>query len=105
MDWIAKAPQAYRSLAARLARLPERIALVQFVHVGSNPAAFLLQETLHRIAEGRMRQPVGRPGLLRQEAARHLVFSLCAAFESGQAALDAEFQRLVVSRLEMQAGM
>jgi len=51
-----------------------------------------------------MRQPVRREGLGRQEAARHLVLALGAALEGLDALLDAEFERLVVGRLEMQAG-
>ena len=81
---------------------PERAVLVQFVQIGIDAAPFPLQEALHRVGKGRVRQSVGRPGLLRQEAARHLVFALGAAFEGGDALGDAELQRLVVGRLEMQ---
>lgn len=59
---------------------------------------------LHRIVEAGVRQPVRRPGFLRQEAARHLVLALGAAFEPGDLLGDAKFQRLVVGRFEMQAG-
>ncbi len=51
-----------------------------------------------------MGQPVRRPGPGGQEAARHLVLALGAAFKHGDLLLDAEFQRLVVGRLEVQAG-
>ena len=50
-----------------------------------------------------MREPVSRPRLLRKEAACHLVLPLSAAFERSNFFLDSEFQRLIVSRLEMQA--
>ena len=78
--------------------------LVQFIEVGIDAAPFALEEALHGVGKGRVRQPVGGPGLLRQEAARHLVLALGAPFEGGDAVGDAEFQRLVVGRLEMQTG-
>ena len=46
---------------------------------------------------------MSRPRLLRKEAARHLVLPLSSALERSNFFLDAEFQRLIVSRLEMQA--
>src|SRR5262245_49172906 len=49
-----------------------------------------------------MAQPMRRPGLRRHEAARELVLALRASLEDADAALDAELERLVVARLEMQ---
>ena len=60
----------------------KRTVLVQFIEVGIDAAPFALEEALHGVRKGRVRQPVGRPRLLRQEAARHLVFALRAAFEA-----------------------
>ena len=53
--------------------------------------------------ELRVREPVRRPGLHRQQAARHLVLALRAALEAAEAVLDAPRERLVVAGLEVQA--
>ncbi|MNT51446.1 hypothetical protein D3C72_1884110 [compost metagenome] len=50
-----------------------------------------------------MRQPVRGARGHRQEATRHLVLALRAAFERAQALGDAEFERLVVGGLEVEA--
>ena len=82
----------------------ERPALVQLVEVALDAGAFARQEVLDRARELRMRQPVRRPGLHRQQAAHHLVLALRAAFEAPVAVGDAPFDRLVVAGLEVQAG-
>jgi hypothetical protein len=46
---------------------------------------------------------ISRSGDGRHEAARHLMLALRAALEQGEFFLDAEFERLIVSRLEVQA--
>ena len=65
--------------------------------------AFPRQELVHRAVEGRMGEPVEGARRLGQEAARVLVLALRAALEEGDAAFDAELERLVVARLEVQA--
>ena len=65
--------------------------------------ALALQESLHRVGESRMRQPVGAGGLHRHQRARHLVLALRAALEAAAAVGDAPLQRLVVAGLEVQA--
>ena len=50
-----------------------------------------------------MREPVERACLLRQEAAGVLVLALRPALDPRDAALDGEFDRLVVAGLEVQA--
>jgi haloalkane dehalogenase len=82
----------------------ERPAFVQLVEVVLDAGAFALEEVRHRTGELRVGQPVRRPGLHRQQAARHLVFALRAAFEALVALRNAPGQRLVVAGLEMQAG-
>src|SRR6476660_2544484 len=51
-----------------------------------------------------MREPMEGARGFRQEAPRVLVLALRSALEEPDAALDAEFKRLVVARLEMKAG-
>src|SRR5436305_1288957 len=80
------------SLLALLARARERIPLVQLVHIGIDPLTLPLQEALDRVGERRVRQPVRGARGHWQEAARHLVFALRAAFERADAFADAELQ-------------
>jgi hypothetical protein len=48
-------------------------------------------------------EPVRRPGLDRQQSARHLVLTLGAAFEAPVTVGDAPGERLVVAGIEVQA--
>jgi hypothetical protein len=64
---------------------------------------FALQKALHRVGKARMRQPVCARSPDREQGARHLVLTLCAALEAMNAVLDAPLQRLVVTGLEVQA--
>ncbi|MNC98962.1 hypothetical protein D3C83_170830 [compost metagenome] len=65
---------------------------------------FALEEALDRVGELRVREPVCRQRFHREEAACELVFALGAALEHLDVLLDAEFQRLVITGLEMEAG-
>ena len=60
-----------------------------------------LEKVLHRAREFRMREPVRRIRLDRQQASKQLVLALRAAFEYLQAARDRVFDRLVIAALEM----
>src|SRR5205085_766137 len=71
---------------------------------GGDVRAFAPEEIVDGAVEGRMRQPMEGARRLRQEAARMLVLALRAALEERDAPLDAELDRLVVARLEVQAG-
>jgi hypothetical protein len=64
---------------------------------------FAGEEVVDRARELRMREPVRRPRLHRQQAARHLVLALRAAFEAQVAVGDAPGERLVVAGVEVQA--
>ena len=81
----------------------ERPPFVQLVEVALDAGAFAREEIVDRARELRMREPVRRPGLHRQQAARHLVLALRAAFEAQVAVGDAPGERLVVAGVEVQA--
>src|SRR5262245_44344232 len=83
-------------------RFFERAMFAQLVDVARDAGAFALQELFHRAREPRMRQPVRRRALDRQQAAEDLVLALRAAFEHLQAVRDRVFDRLVVAAFEMQ---
>src|SRR5438270_14003859 len=109
MERVSLAAVAARAVPAFCSLHPtagflERTPLVQLVDVARDVLAFPLQVFIDRAVERRVRQPVEGPRRLGQEAARMLVLPLRAALEECDAALDAELQRLVVARLEVQAG-
>ena len=91
--------------ASRRRRRLERAALVR-ARPGSArcPAPSRARKSSTASRELRVRQPVRRAGLHRQQAARHLVLALRAAFEARVAVGDAPRERLVVAGLEVQAG-
>ena len=91
-------------LMTLLAAAPERIVFAQFVDVRMDMLGLTFEKTCDRVRERRVREPVRGVRDGRQEAARELVFALCAAFERIESGLDAEFEQLVVGRFEMQAG-
>jgi len=82
----------------------KRIALVELVHVRVNMVRLAFEEASDCIGEGGMREPVRGARDGRQKAARHLVIALGAALERPELFFDAEFERLVVRGLEVQAG-
>ena len=65
---------------------------------------FVVDELAHGARELGFRDPVRRPRRDGHQAARELVLALCPALEATDAARDAELDRLVVARLEVQAG-
>src|SRR5437868_15456082 len=77
-------------------------ALVQLVEIGRNVGSLPREVVVDGAVERGMREPMERAGRLGQEAARVLVLALRAALEQPDAALDAELERLVVARLEVQ---
>ena len=72
--------------------------------VEGNARAFAPQKVTHRLRKLRMREPVGRPRLHRQQSARHLVLALRTAFKPLVAVGDTPRQRHVVTSVEVQAG-
>ncbi len=84
--------------------IAERARRIEFVdgvrHVDPLPCAECGDGTREWRVRNRMRGP-GRHG---NEAASELVVALRAAFEVRDSAFDAELDRLVVARLEVQAG-
>ena len=75
---------------------------LHLANVLMHPGALMVQVLGDCAAEPFVRQPVGRQGLCRQEAARHLVLTLGPGFETCQAMPDAEFLALVIAGLEVQ---
>src|SRR3546814_19896269 len=83
--------------------LPTKISIVCFLMIRRPPRStrtdtLFPYTTLFRSCIG---DPVRRPGRRGQQAARHLVFALRAAFETGHAMLDAVVDGLQVAGLEI----
>ena len=84
---------------------PERARLYfDGVDFRVDAALFGFKEARHGSAKSVMGDPVRRVGGDRKIAALHLVKALCAGLDSLQTTLDREFDGLIVTGLEMQAG-
>src|SRR5687767_10214987 len=93
--WASSRRRTGRSSAPRGSALPERAALVQLVDVPRDVHSLAREVVVDGALEGGVGEPVEGAGGLGQEAACVLVLALRAALEERDAALDAEFQRLV----------
>src|SRR5690606_11964906 len=83
---------------------PERRAIGQPVEIVPDILYLPLQEGANGGCEFRRCDPVSRPGVDGQEARRKLGRPLGAALEYFEAPLNAEFDGLVVTGLEMKSG-